>query len=102
MALRYKAARNPEPRREAAIDVTRWAHDILNTDGHTVVKVAHPHCGDPDCEEDVTTILLLRPDRPTSMIKINKSLERVTEADLRAALLPIAAHAPHQLSQREP
>jgi hypothetical protein len=102
MTLRYRNAKDGVQRSDAAIALMTWARDILNVDDDTVVKVAHPHCGDPDCGDDVTTILLLRPDRPTSMIKIEKSLETVTKADLRAALLPIAGHAPHRTSQREP
>jgi hypothetical protein len=100
MALRYRNAKDSDQRGDAAIDVAMWARAILNSD--TVVKVTRPHCGDPHCGDEVTTILLLRPDRPTRVIKIKKSLETVTKADLRAALLPIAGHAPHRTSQREP
>jgi hypothetical protein len=101
MALHYRDAKDCDQRSDAAIEVAQWARDILNADSETVVRVTRPHCGEPDCAEDVTTILFMRPDKPTSMVKIMKSLKTVTKADLRAALLPVVP-SPQQVSQREP
>jgi hypothetical protein len=89
-----------DQRRDATTDVTRWARDMLGADEDTIVKVTRPHCGDPDCGE-LTTILLMRRDNATRMIKIAKSLESVTEIDVRAALTVVAHPELQQTSQRD-
>ena len=77
MALRYRNATDLGQRRDAVAEVTQWARDILWVDDDTVVKVARPRRGDPDYFEAVTTILM-RPEKPTSMINVAKSIEVVT------------------------
>jgi hypothetical protein len=101
MALRYGNAKDLDQRKDAAIDLTQWARDILNAGGDTVVRVTRPHCSDLHCGGIGATILLMRPDRPTRMIEITKSLETVTKADLRAALLPVIRDEPQQRWQRD-
>jgi hypothetical protein len=86
MGLRYRSAKKPAARSDAAFDIVLWARNILNADDDTVVSVARHRCGDRRCDEDATTILLMRPHHPTSTVRIAKPPETITEPDLRAAL----------------
>jgi hypothetical protein len=92
MALRYRHAEDSEglrQRRNAALDVMEQVRAVLNPDEDTVVSVTGHQCGDPECGSAETVILLMQPDRPTVAIKIAKSIETVTEADVSAALAPL-------------
>jgi hypothetical protein len=77
-------------RRDAALALMLHARNILGTDNETVVSVREHDCGDPDCGPARTVVLILRPDRPTEAVKIDKPIERVTKTDLSAALVPVA------------
>jgi len=92
MALRYRHAEDSErlgQRRNAALDVMEQVRAVLNPDEDTVVSVTGHQCGDPECGSAETVILLMQPDRPSVAIKIAKSIETVTEADISAALAPL-------------
>jgi hypothetical protein len=86
MGLRYRSAKEPAARSDAVLDIMLWARSILNPDDDTVVSVARDRCGDLRCGEGATTILLMRPHRPTSTVRIAKPPETITEPDLKAAL----------------
>jgi hypothetical protein len=77
-------------RKDAALDLMIRARGILNVDEDAVVSVSEHDCGDPDCRGARTVILIMRPDRPTEAIRINKPMEAVTAADLSDALAPSA------------
>jgi hypothetical protein len=96
MALRYRTADTSNERSNAALVLMVRVRTILGVDGDTVVSVAGHHCGDPVCGEPATTILLMRPGRPTNAVRIAKPVETVTEADLQAALQPIACQEAQQ------
>jgi hypothetical protein len=85
MAMRYRATAAAD-RGPSALEVTQWVRDVLDVDDDTVVSVAHHRCGDPDCDEASTTILIMRPGHPTAPIIIPKPLERVARADVCAAI----------------
>jgi hypothetical protein len=96
MALRYRSGHAVHGRREAILDLTVRVRILLNVGDDTVVSISGHQCGDPDCGESSTTILLMRPERPTSRIRIAKPPEAVTAADLQAALLPLVSQQAHR------
>jgi hypothetical protein len=73
------------------IDLMIRARAILGVDDDAVVSVSEHDCGDPECRGVRTVILIMRPDRPTEAIKINKPLEALTAADLSDALAPLVS-----------
>lgn len=89
MALLFRN-RPSERRKDAAFDLMMRARGILNVDDDAVVSVSEHDCGDPECRGVRTVILIMRPDRPTQAIKINKPLDGVTAAELSDALAPFA------------
>ncbi|MGA8613827.1 MAG: hypothetical protein WB760_19560 [Xanthobacteraceae bacterium] len=66
-----------------------WVRAVLNPDDETVVSVNGHQCGDPECASAETVILLMQPNQATVAIKISKSIETVTEADISGALEPL-------------
>jgi hypothetical protein len=85
MALLFRNGTASARRKDAALDLMIQARAILGVDGDTVVSVSEHNCADSGCCGTQTVILVMRPDRPTEAIKINKPLETVTGADLFAA-----------------
>jgi hypothetical protein len=90
MVLLLKRGKASGRRGDVARELTLQARALLSADDDTVVSVSEHDCGDPDCGEGRTVVLVLRPDRPTAAVKINKPIERVTGGDLSAALAPLA------------
>ncbi len=72
-------------RKDAALDLMIRARGILNVDDDAVVSVSEHDCGDPECRGVRTVILIMRPDRPTEAIKINKPLEAVTASRMSSS-----------------
>jgi len=93
MALRYKTAGNSDRRRNVALEVTEWVRAVLGTNDDAVVSVTGHQCGAPECGDAETVILLMRADQPTAAIKISKSIETVTDADVAEALQPLLSPA---------
>ena len=94
MALRYRDAEDsdrPRQRRNAALDVMEQVRAVLNPDEDTVVSITGHQCGDPECGCAETVILVLQSDQPTVAVKIAKSIETVTEADISDALQPLGS-----------
>jgi hypothetical protein len=99
MALRYRPGKEADGESDAALDIMRRARNILNVDGDTVVSIIRHRCADPSCGEAATTILLMRPNRPTLTVRIAKPPETITEPDLRAALQPLLQEKAHASQQ---
>jgi hypothetical protein len=78
------------------------ARGILNVEEDAVVSVSEHDCGDPECRGVRTVILIMRLDRPTQAIKINKPLDAVTVADLSDALAPLARASETSRVQHQP
>ena len=93
MALRYKTAENPGRGRNVGLEVTEWVRAVLDTHDNAVVSVTGLQCGAPECGNAETVILLMRANQPTTAIKISKSIETVTEADVAEALEPPLSRA---------
>ena len=94
MALRCKTAGNPDRRRNAALEVMEWVRAILDTHDDAIISVTGHQCGAPECGDAETVILLMRADQPTVAIKISKSIETVTDADVcRSAAAASASRA---------
>jgi hypothetical protein len=90
MALRYRAAKDSDRGRDAALDVMLWARAILDADEDVVVSVSAHRCSDPQCGDPGTFVLLMRPGKPTEAVKLGKSIETVTRADVAKALQQFA------------
>jgi hypothetical protein len=90
MALFFRRRTASGRRKDAALDLMIQARAILGVEDDAVVSVSEHACGDPGCGDARTVILVMRPDRPTEAIKIDKPLDAVTPADLSAALVPAA------------
>jgi hypothetical protein len=86
----FRSRRNnaSDPARERAADIEAVVRYILNLEDDAIVRVVRPHCSAPGCGQAM--ILLARPNAPTRAVALDKSLETVTEADLRIALRSLA------------
>jgi hypothetical protein len=89
MALLFRNRRVSEREDQAARDLIMQARTILDGDDDTVVRVSEHNCGEPACGGQ-TVVLVMRPNQPTKAVKIKKPLAAVTNADLSAALAPLA------------
>jgi hypothetical protein len=78
-------------RKNAVLELKEHARRAIDADDETVVSVSERDCGDPGCGGARTIVLIMHPRRPTEAIKIDKPLERITQADLSDALAPLAA-----------
>ena len=90
MALFFRRRMASGRRKDAALELMIQARTILGVEDDAVVSVSEHACGDPGCGGARTVILVMRPDRPTEAIKIDKPLDTVTPADLSDALAPEA------------
>jgi hypothetical protein len=81
---RSKSERKPEA--EAIARVKALAAEIAGLSSDTSLAVNEIICTDPSCPGTETIVLVMRPGRKTQAYKILKSLEDVTEDDLREAL----------------
>ena len=70
-----------------------WARALVGEDENTGVSLGVNACGHAACRGQETVILLMRRNEPTVGIKISKSVEAVTEADVAEALQPLLAPA---------
>jgi hypothetical protein len=96
MVLRSRAWKSSNRGRDAAHEVMTWVRDMLDLDAEAVVSVASHACGDPDCGDAAATILLMRPGQPTTSIRLRKSLDVISKADVRVALQPIIGGYPQR------
>ena len=70
-----------------------WVRALVGDDENTGVSLSANACGHAACGGQETIILLMRPDAPTIGIRISKSVETVTQADVAEALQPMLAPA---------
>jgi hypothetical protein len=88
MTLRYKhATRGAELRAQASARVMQWVLALLSQgETMTAVTISSSECGHAACGGNEIIILLTRADEPTIRLKIAKSLETVTQAEIADAL----------------
>ncbi len=70
-----------------------WVRALVGDDENTGVSLSANACGHAACRGQETVILLMRRNEPTIGIKISKSVETVTQADVAEALQPMLAPA---------
>jgi hypothetical protein len=101
MVVFFRGRGASDRRKDAAIELMLQARAVLHADDDgSIVSVTEHDCGDPECGRARTVVLVMRPEQPTEAVKIDKSIETVTPADLAAALAPLAA--PGGLSKTHP
>jgi hypothetical protein len=86
MPLRYKYSRRPQIRAEASVRVARWVRERIGDDDGVAVGVSGSECGHAACGGNDTIILLMRAGEPPVRVKIGKSIETVTQAEVADAL----------------
>ena len=83
-----KAFGMPSLNREAIERIKDWARASLDAPPDTAFAVNEIACTDPACPGVETVVLVMAPGRKTRAYKVQKSLEAVTEPDIRQALEP--------------
>ncbi|WP_029004602.1 hypothetical protein [Azorhizobium doebereinerae] len=76
--------------RDATRALADMARRVLELDEAATVSVSEIACGDPACGGAETVVLVMRAGHPTQAAKVLMPVARVTEADLLAALQPLA------------
>ncbi|WP_243374543.1 hypothetical protein [Microvirga solisilvae] len=76
----------PKPDREAVERVKDMAREALQSSPDTAFAVNEIACNDPGCPGIETIILVMEPGQKTKALKVQKTLDEVTEQDIRAAL----------------
>jgi hypothetical protein len=97
MALRFKtrATASDRARRDAIVTLMTQVRALLSGQDDAVISVSDHACLAVECREAPQTIILvLRPDQPTRVFKIDKPIVAVTRADLIAALAPLLGREP--------
>lgn len=87
MALRYRHSRSAELRAQATARVMQWVLALVSEEEvTTAVSIGSSECGHAACGGNETVILLTRAgDEPTT-VRIARSLETVTQAEIADAL----------------
>ena len=88
MALRYKKGIGARRGPDSGVKVIEWARALVGDDGNTGVGLSVNACSHMTCRGEETVILLMRRNEATIGIRISKSVEAVTEADVAEALQP--------------
>jgi iron only hydrogenase large subunit-like protein len=97
MALRFRrqATASERARRESVIRLMAQVRGLLSGLEGAVVSVSDHDCaGLGCCATSQTTILVLRPDQPTRVFKIDKPVAAVTQLDVIAAIAPLLGNGP--------
>jgi hypothetical protein len=92
MALRFKkeATASDRARRDTLIGLMTHVRALLSGQEDAVVSVSDHVCSALGCrDEPQTTILILRPDQPARVFKIDKPITAVTQTDVSVALAPL-------------
>ncbi|WP_457090308.1 hypothetical protein [Microvirga sp. P5_D2] len=76
----------PKPDREAVERVKELARTILHVSPDTTFAVNEIVCNDPGCPGLETVILVMEPGRKTRALKVQKTLDEITEQDIRDVL----------------
>jgi hypothetical protein len=80
-----------KPEAETIRRVKAWITAALDAHPGTTIAVNEIACADPSCPGIETVILIMEPGRKTRACKVQKPIEDVTEADVRAALAEAGA-----------
>jgi hypothetical protein len=83
-----RAFGRPAADRDAIERVKGWTRAALGAGPDTNFAVNEIACTDPACPGVETVILVMEPGVKTRAVKIQKSLDAVTEPDIRGALEP--------------
>jgi hypothetical protein len=97
MALRFRtrATASDRARRDCLINLVTQVRALLSRQDDAVVSISDHVCSVVGCREaPQTTILLLRPDQPARVFKIDKPLTSVTQTDITIALAPLFGREP--------
>jgi hypothetical protein len=87
MALRYRHSRSAELRAQATARVMQWVLALVSEErATTAVSITSSECGHAACGGNETIVLLTRAGGPTTKVKIARSLETVTRAEIADAL----------------
>ena len=92
MALRFRtrATASDRARRDVLLTLMTEARRLLSGQADAVISISDHFCTAAGCREaPQTTILVLRPEQPTRLFRIDKPIVAVTRADLIAALAPL-------------
>ncbi|MGO4388217.1 hypothetical protein AB4Y85_11825 [Microvirga sp. 2YAF29] len=76
----------PKPDREAVERVKELARTVLQASPDTAFAVNEIVCNDPGCPGLETVILVMEPGQKTRALKVQKTLDEITEQDIREAL----------------
>ena len=76
----------PKQSPEAVARIKHWVRAALDASDETAFAVNEIVCNDPGCPGVETVILIMEPGQKTRACKVAKTLEEVTEQDLRQAL----------------
>jgi len=71
---------------ETVLRVKAWAREALGGSSDLAFAVNEIVCRDPSCPGVETVILVMEPGLPTRAVKLPKTLDTVTERDVREAL----------------
>lgn len=76
----------PKPDREAVERVKNMARTALQTTPEATLAVNEIACNDPGCPGIETVILVMEPGKKTQALKVQKTLDEITEQDIRNVL----------------
>ncbi len=76
--------------RDAARVLSDMVRQALALEEEATVSISEISCGDPACGGAETVVLVMRPGQRTQAAKVLMPMAQVQEADLLAALKPLA------------
>lgn len=76
--------------RDAARVLSDMVRQALGLEEEATVSISEISCGDPACGGAETVVLVMRPGQRTQAAKVLMPMAQVQEADLLAALKPLA------------
>ncbi len=88
--MRSRSAGAGTEQRDATRALADMTRRLLDLEEDASVSVSEIACGDPACGGAETVVLVMRPGQKTQAAKVLMPVANVTEADLLAALKPLA------------
>ncbi len=76
----------PKPDRETIERVKELTRSALRASPETALAVNEIACNDPGCPGLETVILVMEPGQKTRALKVQKTLDEITEQDIRDVL----------------
>ncbi len=86
----FMKRRGGESNRDAARILGDMVRAALSLEEEATVSISEISCGDPACGGAETVVLVMRPGQRTQAAKVLMPMAQVQEADLLAALKPLA------------